>query len=56
LGLRKSLSTIAFDGPIAKETLHRMKFKSNSGYEKGYYKIWDCGQAKYVYRGVYSSV
>lgn len=26
---------------------HRMKFMGSSGYELGYYKIWDCGQLKY---------
>lgn len=29
------------------ESFHRMKFKGNSGYEKGLVKIWDCGQAKW---------
>lgn len=29
--------------------VHRMKFRSNSGYEYGYNKIWDCGQAKWVF-------
>lgn len=28
-------------------TFHRMKFPSNTGYDNGLYKIWDCGQAKY---------
>lgn len=29
------------------DSFHRMKFPSNSGYEKGLFKIWDCGQAKW---------
>lgn len=29
------------------ECVHRLKFPGNSGYEKGFYKIWDCGQARY---------
>lgn len=29
------------------ETFHRMKFKGNSGYDKGLVKLWDCGQARY---------
>ena len=29
-------------------TFHRMKFPSNTGYEHGMNKIWDCGQAKWV--------
>lgn len=31
-----------------KNTYHRMNFPGNSGYDKGLYKIWDCGQAKWV--------
>lgn len=30
------------------EVHHRMKFSGNTGYEFGYNKLWDCGQAKYV--------
>ncbi|KKL64494.1 hypothetical protein LCGC14_2164410 [marine sediment metagenome] len=30
------------------QTFHRLKFPSNSGYNKGFAKIWDCGQAKWV--------
>ena len=55
-GFKKESEYNSFRWTNSRETLHRMKFRSNSGYEKGYYKIWDCGQAKYVYRGVYSSV
>jgi very-short-patch-repair endonuclease len=29
------------------ECLHRMKFPGNTGYPKGFIKIWDCGQARY---------
>jgi len=28
-------------------SVHRMKFKGNSGYDNGFFKIWDCGQAKW---------
>lgn len=31
------------------ETFHRLKFPGNSGYDQGLFKIWDCGQAKWVY-------
>lgn len=31
-----------------KNTYHRLKFRGNSGYEKGLYKIWDCGQATFL--------
>lgn len=30
------------------ETFHRLKFPGNSGYDKNLFKIWDCGQAKYI--------
>ena len=30
------------------ETFHRLKFPGNSGYEKGLFKLWDCGQAKWI--------
>jgi hypothetical protein len=29
------------------ETFHRLKFPGNSGYDKGLFKIYDCGQAKW---------
>ena len=29
-------------------SLHRMKFPGNTGYENGFFKIWDCGQAKWT--------
>lgn len=31
-------------------TYHRLKFPGNSGYQAGLYKIWDCGQKKYLLR------
>jgi len=30
------------------ETFHRLKFSGNSGYDHNLFKIWDCGQAKYI--------
>lgn len=38
----------SFQWTDTKNTFHRMRFKSNSGYDFGLHKIWDCGQAKYV--------
>lgn len=38
----------SFQWTDGKQTLHRMKFKGNSGYEHGFNKIWDCGQRKMV--------
>jgi very-short-patch-repair endonuclease len=29
------------------DCLHRMKFPGNTGYDNGFVKIWDCGQARY---------
>jgi hypothetical protein len=34
------------DGQI---TLNRLRFPGNSGYDHGLFKIWDCGQAKWIY-------
>jgi len=34
------------------EVFHRLKFPGNSGYYNGLFKIWDCGQAKWVYNNV----
>jgi very-short-patch-repair endonuclease len=31
-----------------KESWHRLKFPGNSGYKHNLFKIWDCGQAKYL--------
>jgi very-short-patch-repair endonuclease len=31
------------------ETFHRLKFAGNSGYDNNLFKIYDCGQAKYLY-------
>jgi len=31
-----------------KQTFHRYKFPRNTGYDKGLWKIWDCGQAKFI--------
>lgn len=39
---------VSFQWTDTKETFHRMKFPGNTGYDNGCYKIWDCGQAKYV--------
>lgn len=39
---------LSFQWTDFKKTYHRMNFPGNSGYEKGLYKIWDCGQAKWV--------
>jgi len=38
----------SFQWTDTNETFHRMRFSGNSGYDHGFYKIWDCGQAKYI--------
>lgn len=30
------------------KTYHRMKFPGDTGYDNGCFKLWDCGQAKYI--------
>lgn len=48
LGFIKETEHLSFIWHKKLECHHRMKFPGDSGYEKGYNKIWDCGQAKYV--------
>lgn len=38
----------SFKWTKGEETIHRMNFPGNSGYDHGYNKIWDCGQALYI--------
>lgn len=30
------------------ESFHRMTFPGSSGYDSGFFKIWDCGQQRYI--------
>ena len=46
-GFRKEGTHPTFRWTKSKMSFHRLKFRSNTGYEEGYYKVWDCGQAKY---------
>ena len=48
LGFNKENEDISFCWTKDCVRLHRMSFPRNSGYEKGFNKIWDCGQAKYI--------
>ncbi len=52
LGYVKKTEYLSFKWAKNCKTEHRMKFRSNAGYDLGYNKIWDCGQAKYVKVGV----
>lgn len=46
-GFKKVSNHISFKWTDFDKTYHRMRFKNNTGYEKGLYKIWDCGQIKF---------
>lgn len=48
LGWEKESEHLSFAWTNNRECIHRMKFPGNSGYEHGFAKIWDCGQAKYT--------
>lgn len=48
LGYKLSTSHLSFRWVKNDKTYHRMKFRGNTGYDEGMYKLWDCGQAKYV--------
>jgi very-short-patch-repair endonuclease len=53
LGLEKSGfyysdSYLSFKWTDNRITLHRSSFPGSSGYDNGFNKIWDCGQAKFI--------
>jgi len=48
LGFEKQTEYLSFRWVGYIETFHRMQFPGNTGLAKGYKKIWDCGQAKWV--------
>lgn len=37
----------SFKWTDGKNLFNRMKFPSNTGYDRGLYKLWDCGQLKF---------
>lgn len=47
LGFQKTSEHLSFSWTDFKNTYHRMRYPGNSGYEKGLFKIWDCGQRLY---------
>lgn len=47
-GFTQSKTYTSFKWTNGVQVFHRMAFPSNSGYDKGLVKIWDCGQAKFV--------
>lgn len=47
-GFIKGKSYPSFKWTDGRSTFHRMKFPSNTGRDSGLYKIWDCGQLKFI--------
>jgi len=43
----KNKPTPSFYWTQGKERLHRMTYPGKTGYNMGYYRLWDCGQARY---------
>lgn len=48
LGFESQSCSKSFRWTDGQRSYHRMKFPSNTGYEHGLAKIWDCGQARWV--------
>jgi hypothetical protein len=49
LGFTRKSCYPSFSWTDGENTYHRLKFRGNSGYRQGLIKIWDCGQAKFIY-------
>jgi len=48
LGFKLSTKHLSFKWTKKTKSLHRLHFSDKEAYEQGWYKIWDCGQYKYV--------
>ena len=48
LGFKFESNYPSFRWVANQQTFHRLKYPSNSGYEQGLAKLWDCGQSKFV--------
>jgi hypothetical protein len=48
LGFILENEDVSFRWTDGNKTFHRMSFPSNSGYSCKLFKIYDCGQAKYI--------
>jgi len=48
LGFAKESEHLSFRWVKNDQSVHRRQFLGNSGYDQGWFKMWDCGQAKYV--------
>lgn len=49
LGFIKENERVSFRWCKDAKTYHRLKFRKNAGYDHRMRKIWDCGQARWVY-------
>lgn len=47
LGFTHVGTHLSFKWTNGRESVHRMRFRGNTGYEHGFFKIWDCGQARW---------
>lgn len=48
LGFDKTNESLSFGWTNGKQIFHRMTFEGETGYQHGFAKIWDCGQAKWI--------
>lgn len=48
LGFEKLKTYLSFRWVKDDKSFHRMKYPKNTGYEYRCYKLWDCGQVKYI--------
>lgn len=48
LGFKHCGEHLSFSWTTRTDVVHRMKFPGNTGYDHGYHKLWDCGQAKWI--------
>lgn len=47
-GFQEQSNHLSFKWVKGLNSVHRLKFKGNTGYEHGYRKLWDCGQKKFI--------
>lgn len=48
LGFTYKNTYLSFKWTDGQNVFNRMKFPGKSGYDKGLYRLWDCGQAKWI--------
>ena len=47
-GFVRGKAYLSFKWTNGKDLVHRLKFPGNSGHDKGFSKIWDCGQLPFI--------